>query len=119
MQLSGICGRADVMQAPEPGGWGGTYAGNPLALASALAVLDIIDEEDLLQRGNVLGDKLQNTLKELQPSCPQIAEVRGLGAMVAVEFRDRNSGAALGAYAKQIQKAAQEKGPMLLTCDLE
>jgi len=119
MPLSGICGRADIMQAPEPGGLGGTYAGNPLALASALAVLDIIDEEDLLQRGNVLGDKLQNTLKELQPSCPQIAEVRGLGAMVAVEFRDPNTGAALGDYAKQIQKAAQEKGLILLSCGPE
>jgi len=86
MPLSGVVGRADIMDAAAPGGLGGTYAGNPLAVAAALAVLDIIDEEQLCERANRLGERLKTRLGDLQRSVPQIADVRGPGAMVAVEF---------------------------------
>src|SRR6202007_2791554 len=86
MPLSGVIGRADVMDAVAPGGLGGTYAGNPMAVASAHAVLDIIDEEKLCERATVLGDRIKAKLSALQGEVPQIADVRGPGAMVAVEF---------------------------------
>ena len=85
MPLSGVVGRADVMDAAAPGGLGGTYAGNPLAVASAHAVLEIIDEEKLCERATQLGDVLKAKLNALQADVPQIADVRP-GAMIAVEF---------------------------------
>ncbi|CAH2795639.1 MAG: Gamma-aminobutyrate:alpha-ketoglutarate aminotransferase (EC [uncultured Paraburkholderia sp.] len=84
--LSGVIGRADVMDAAAPGRLGGTYAGNPLALAAAHAVFDIIDEEKLCERAIVLGEPVKAKLIALQNDAPQIADVRGPGAMVAVEF---------------------------------
>jgi 4-aminobutyrate aminotransferase-like enzyme len=86
MPLAAVCGRAEVMNAPAPGGLGGTYAGNPLAVASALAVLDVIAEENLVVRGARLGAALKDFLIGLGATTPAIGEVRGLGAMVAVEF---------------------------------
>src|SRR3546814_15348725 len=80
------------MDAPLPGALGGTYAGNPLALASGLAVMDIIDSENLIERANTTGDKLRAALLDLAASTSAISEVRGLGAMIAVEFHtDRKS----------------------------
>ena len=84
MPLSAVCGRADVMDAPAPGGLGGTYAGNPLAVASAHAVLDVIEAEGLNERAVALGDRLKKTLNGLRGTVPQIADVRGRGALVAV-----------------------------------
>lgn len=116
MPLSGVCGRAEIMDAPVPGALGGTYAGNPLALASALAVLDIIDAENLVERANVTGDKLRATLNDLAASTPAIAEVRGLGAMIAVEFRHPEDGRPNPELAADIQKRALRNGLLLLTC---
>ncbi|WP_019939501.1 4-aminobutyrate--2-oxoglutarate transaminase [Bordetella sp. FB-8] len=116
MPLSGVCGRADIMDAPVPGALGGTYAGNPLAVAAALAVLDIIDTESLVERASVTGSRLRATLNDLAASTPAIAEVRGLGAMIAVEFhhpQDRRPNAELAAG---IQKRALRNGLVLLTC---
>jgi len=93
MPLSGVVGRAEIMDAPAPGGLGGTYAGNPLAIAAAHAVLDVIDEQGLCARSTKLGALLQNRLLQLKNACPYIAEVRGLGSMVALELRDPASGA--------------------------
>ncbi len=84
--LSAVCGRADIMDAPAPGGLGGTYAANPLAIAAAHAVLDVIEEEKLCERAQALGDRLKGRLNALRATVPQISDVRGLGAMVAVEF---------------------------------
>lgn len=116
MPLSGICGRAEIMDAPLAGGLGGTYAGHPLAVASALAVIDVIQEEKLLTRGATLGDKLQATLNELRGEVPLISEVRGLGAMVAVEFRCPENGTPEADYVKKVQQYALSKGLILLTC---
>lgn len=116
MPLSAVNGRAEIMDAPAPGGLGGTYAGNPLAVASALAVLDVMEEEKLVARGQRLGDKLQEHLKELRSAVPQIAEVRGVGAMVAVEFADPVTGKPDADYTKKVQQHALNNGLLLLSC---
>ncbi len=116
MPLSAVCGRADIMDAPNPGGLGGTYAGNPLAIASALAVIDVIEEEQLCQRANVLGDRLKETLQSLRSAVPQISDVRGPGAMIAMEFADPATGEPDAAFTKKVQTLALQKGLVLLTC---
>jgi 4-aminobutyrate aminotransferase len=116
LPLSGVCGRAEIMDAPAPGGLGGTYAGNPLAVASALAVLNIIEEEQLCERANSLGQQLTKRLKAAQESVPQIAEIRGLGGMLAVEFKHADSGKPNPEFAKKVQTYALKNGLLLLTC---
>jgi len=86
LPLSGVIGRQDVMDAPDPGGLGGTYGGNPLACAAALAVLDVFESTDLLARAGALGETLFARFHALAAEHEVIAEVRGLGAMVAVEL---------------------------------
>ncbi|NUA29349.1 4-aminobutyrate--2-oxoglutarate transaminase [Cupriavidus basilensis] len=115
MPLSAVCGRAEVMDAPAPGGLGGTYAGNPLAVASALAVLDVLEGEQLIPRGAALGQRLVARLETLKARVPQIAEIRGLGAMVAVEFR-RADGAPDAEFTREVQNRALEQGLLLLSC---
>ena len=104
------------MDAPAPGGLGGTYAGNPLAVASALAVLNIIEEEQLCSRANKLGQQLTEHLNAAKTSVPQIAEVRGLGGMLAVEFHHPESGAPNPEFTKKVQTYALKHGLILLTC---
>ena len=115
MPLSGVIGRADIMDAPAPGGLGGTYAGNPLAIAAAHAVLDVIEDEQLCARAERLGLRLKQHLQKLREQVPQIADIRGPGAMVAVEFMQAN-GQPDPAFAKQVQQRAQAAGLLLLTC---
>ncbi|HQT37775.1 MAG TPA: 4-aminobutyrate--2-oxoglutarate transaminase [Acidocella sp.] len=116
LPLSGVVGRADIMDASEPGGLGGTYAGNPLSVAAAHAVLDIIDEEKLVERANILGARLQARLKSIQTDVPALAEVRGPGSMVAAEFLNPVTHEPDAAAAKRVQSLALEKGLVLLTC---
>lgn len=116
LPLSGVCGRAELMDAPSPGGLGGTYAGNPLAVASALAVLDIIEEEQLCSRANRLGQQLTEHLNAAKTSIPQIAEVRGLGGMLAVEFHHPETGKPNPEFTKKVQTYALKNGLILLTC---
>jgi 4-aminobutyrate aminotransferase len=115
--LSAVTGRAEIMDAAAPGGLGGTYAGNPVAIAAALAVIDVIEQEDLVARANRLGDAIRGTLTELRRTHPQIAEVRGLGAMIGVEFADA-AGAPDAAFAKRVQAHAFDAGLLLLTCGI-
>jgi len=116
MPLSAVTGRADVMDAPAPGGLGGTYAANPLAVAAAHAVLDVIESESLLDRSISLGVRLRNFLESARASCPAIAEVRGVGSMNAVEFSDPATGAPDAATAVRVQQEALRRGLVLLTC---
>ncbi|HEY4352581.1 MAG TPA: 4-aminobutyrate--2-oxoglutarate transaminase [Paraburkholderia sp.] len=116
MPLSGVVGRADIMDAAAPGGLGGTYAGNPLAVAAALAVLDVIDEEQLCARANALGERLKARLGDLQRSVPQIADVRGPGAMVAVEFCRPGTHEPDAECTRRVQARALERGLLLLVC---
>ena len=114
--LSAVVGKTSIMDAPAPGGLGGTYAGNPLAIAAAHAVLDIMREEKLVERANVLGTRLMERLKKLQLSNKSIADVRGLGAMIACEFVNPLTDAPDADRTKQVQQAALKKGLLLLTC---
>ncbi|MFG6655825.1 4-aminobutyrate--2-oxoglutarate transaminase [Scandinavium sp. M-37] len=116
MPLSAVAGRADVMDAPAPGGLGGTYAGNPLAVAAAHAVLDIIDEEELCSRAAKLGHHLVEVLNNAKADCPHIVDVRAQGAMVAVEFNDPQTGAPSPEFTKQVQDKAMKEGLLLLSC---
>ena len=116
MPLSAVCGRAELMDAAQPGGLGGTYAGNPLAVAAAHAVLDVIADEKLLDRANVLGERLKARLNALRGAVPQIADVRGPGGMVAVEFTDLTSGEPDAAFLRKGQAHALANGLLLLSC---
>jgi len=112
--ISGVVGRAEVMDAPAPGGLGGTYAGNPVAVAAAHAVLNIIEEEQLCQRADQLGAALSEAL--LSTNNPAIAQVRGRGSMIAAEFNNPDTGAPDGAIARDIQQRALAQNLILLTC---
>lgn len=113
--LSAVVGRAEVMDAPGPGGLGGTYAGNPLACAAALAVMRAFDEEALLARSRQLGQQLMQRLRALQREHPRIADVRGLGAMVAFELFD-DRGQPDAATTSALVARAAERGLLLLSC---
>jgi 4-aminobutyrate aminotransferase len=115
LPISGVVGRSELMDAPAPGGLGGTYAGNPLAIAAAHAVLDVIEEERLADRANLLGGRLTARLEKLKARVPRIAEVRGPGAMLAVEFMKPGGGPDAD-FARQVQARALEQGLVLLTC---
>jgi len=114
--LSAVVGRADVMDAPHPGGLGGTYAGNPLAVAAAHAVLDIMAEEKLCDCAQVLGARLMAHLQAAKATNPRIGDVRGLGAMVACDLVHPDTGAPDADKARQVQQAALQQGLLLLTC---
>lgn len=114
--LSAVCGRAEIMDAPAPGGLGGTYAGNPLAIAASHAVIQVIEEEGLIERSNLLGDKLKARLSAAAKNFPQIADVRGPGSMIAAEFNDPKTGKPDADFTKRVQAAALERGLILLTC---
>jgi 4-aminobutyrate aminotransferase len=114
--LSAVVGRTAIMDAPAPGGLGGTYAGNPLAIAASHAVLDIMHDEHLPERANVLGARLLSRLQKLQQTNKTMGDVRGLGAMIACEFVNPATGAPDADLTKQIQQAALKKGLLLLTC---
>lgn len=114
--LSAVCGKAEVMDGPAPGGLGGTYAGNPLAIAAAHAVIDIIEEEKLVERANYLGEKLTKRLKAAQEKIPSLKEVRGLGSMIAAEFFDPATNEPSMDVVKRVQQAALAEGLILLTC---
>ncbi len=116
MTLSAVCGRAEVMDAPAPGGLGGTYAGNPLAIAASHAVIDVMEKEKLVERSNLLGEKLMARLKAAQATVPALKEIRGLGSMVAAEFFDPTTGVPSPDAVKRVQQAALEEGLILLTC---
>ena len=114
--ISGVVGRAEVMDAPAAGGLGGTYAGNPLAVAAAHAVLDVIEEEKLCERAARLGEKLRAHLEGLRAKVPAIADVRGLGSMVALELNDPATGKPDAEAVKRVQARAIERGLILLSC---
>ena len=114
--LSAVSGKAAIMDGPAPGGLGGTYAGNPLAIAASHAVLDVMAEERLPERAQKLGDQLIGHLIAKRAVYPQrMGDVRGLGAMVACEFIDAK-GAPDADTTKKVQAAALKRGLLLLTC---
>lgn len=111
LPLSGVIGKAEVMDAPVLGGIGSTYGGNPVACAAALAVLDVIREEGLLARAERIGEILIRELRALERTYPVIGDVRGLGAMVGVELvRDRKSREPDPETTKRVQLEALKRG---------
>ncbi|OWV80674.1 4-aminobutyrate aminotransferase [Rhizobium sp. R635] len=116
--LAAVTGRAEIMDAPGPGGLGGTYGGNPLGIAAAHAVLDVIADEDLCNRANQLGARLKQRLESLREKVPEIADIRGPGFMNAVEFNDRTTGLPSAEFANRVRLAALDKGLILLTCGI-
>ena len=114
--LSAVTGKTAIMDAPAPGGLGGTYAGNPLAIAASHAVLDIIAQEGLVERANVLGARLLQHLQARKALDGRISDVRGLGAMVACEFAHPLTGAPDMDLTKRVQAEALKRGLLLLTC---
>jgi 4-aminobutyrate aminotransferase/(S)-3-amino-2-methylpropionate transaminase len=117
--LAAVVGKAQIMDAPGPGGLGGTYAGSPIACAAGLAVLEVIECERLCARAEALGVMMTSTLRELQREIPAIGEVRGLGSMVAIELvRNRDPHQPDADLTKALTKRAAEKGLVLLSCGL-
>ncbi|MBL4917728.1 4-aminobutyrate--2-oxoglutarate transaminase [Szabonella alba] len=116
LPLAAVTGRADLMDAANPGGLGGTYAGNPLGIAAANAVLDVIEEEDLCTRANELGSRLKQKLEEIRATTPEIIDIRGPGFMVAVEFADPGTKAPDAGFTGRVRMEAQKRGLILLTC---
>ncbi len=115
--LSGVIGRADIMDAPPAGGLGGTYAGSPLGCAAGLAVLDVIESEELCARAERQGSVLRARLEDLRSRWSCIGDVRGLGAMVAMELvRDRRADAPDAELTRALVQAAGRRGLVLLSC---
>jgi 4-aminobutyrate aminotransferase/(S)-3-amino-2-methylpropionate transaminase len=115
--LSAVIGKADIMDAPGPGGLGGTFAGSPLACAAGLTVLEVIREEQLLNRAQHIGHFMTSRLKGLQVRFPSIGDVRALGAMVAIELvKNCNADEPDPELTKALVQAAGRRGLILLSC---
>ena len=115
LPLSGVIGRAEIMDAPPDSAIGGTYVGNPVAQAAALAVLDVIAEEDLCERATFLGDEIRARMLAWQERWPQIGDVRGLGAMLAIELvSDSAARTPAPELASAVTDAAAERGLLLI-----
>ncbi|MER8400747.1 4-aminobutyrate--2-oxoglutarate transaminase [Mesorhizobium sp. M1348] len=114
--LAAVTGRAEIMDAPNPGGLGGTYGGSPIGVAAAHAVLDVIDEEKLCDRANTLGNRLKQRLQSIRDEAPEIVDIRGPGFMNAVEFNDVTKGLPSPELANAVRLKALDKGLILLTC---
>ena len=116
LPLAAVTGRAEIMDAAHPGGLGGTYGGNPIACAAALAAIDAYETEDLPARATAMGSVIVDRFTEAQRGDARIGDVRGLGAMVAVEFVDPATGEPDAALTSAVAKAAIAQGVIVLTC---
>ena len=115
--LSAVVGKASIMDSPPPGGLGGTYAGSPLGCAAGLAVLEVIESEQLCARAERIGAAVQARLRDLQSRWSCVGEVRGLGAMVAMEIvKDRQPEVPDPDLTKALVQAAGRRGLVLLSC---
>jgi 4-aminobutyrate aminotransferase/(S)-3-amino-2-methylpropionate transaminase len=113
--LSGVLGKPEIMDAPGDSAVGGTYVGNPVAQAAALAVLDVIGEEDLCARATTLGNQMRERMESWQERFPQVGDVRGLGAMLAIELvEDRKSKTPASDLATNVTAEAAKRGLLLL-----
>jgi 4-aminobutyrate aminotransferase-like enzyme len=113
LPLASVTGRAELMDAPHPGGLGGTFGGNPVACAAALAVLDELTAPGFLERAEQIAQRLRTRVDEIAAGNPIVGEVRGLGSMLALELVEQN-----GEASKAVTTAAREKGLVLLSCGL-
>ena len=116
LPIAAVVGRADVMDSPNPGGLGGTYAGNPLGVAAAHAVLDVIEDEDLCARATRLGQRLKQRLAGMRDAVPEIVDIRGPGFMNAVEFNVAGTDKPSAEFANRVREEALKRNLILLTC---
>ncbi|GAB3808633.1 4-aminobutyrate--2-oxoglutarate transaminase [Humibacter antri] len=116
LPLSAVTGRAEIMDSSQVGGLGGTYGGNPIACAAALATIETYEQDGLAARARALGDILQRRLTELKASDPRIGDVRGRGAMMAIELVNPETGAPDAALTSRAAAAVIKQGVLVLTC---
>jgi 4-aminobutyrate aminotransferase/(S)-3-amino-2-methylpropionate transaminase len=116
LPLAAVTGRAEIMDAAHTGGLGGTYGGNPIACAAALAAIEAFETEGMIERANEIGALLTSRLTDLQAADPRIGDVRGHGAMIAAEFVDATTGEPDAALTGAIAKACIAQGVIVLTC---
>jgi 4-aminobutyrate aminotransferase / (S)-3-amino-2-methylpropionate transaminase / 5-aminovalerate transaminase len=114
LPLAAVTGKASIMDAVHPGGLGGTFGGNPVSCAAAAAVLDELAAPGFRERAEQIATLLRKRLDEIAAKSPAVGEVRGLGAMLAVELVERNAVAA-----KRVLERARERGLVLLSCGLD
>ena len=119
LPISGVVGKAEIMEAPTPGGLGGTYGGNALACAASLAVLDLLEHDNLLERANQLGDQLKARLQQLADKYACIGDVRGIGFMRAIEIIDFETGKPDAALTQKILDCACQEGLLLIKCGVQ
>jgi 4-aminobutyrate aminotransferase/(S)-3-amino-2-methylpropionate transaminase len=116
LPLAAVTGRAEIMDAPAAGGLGGTFAGNPLSCAAALAVVDLFETDNLLVRANELGDRFQRRAREWQRRWPVVGDVRGLGGMQAIELvKSQETKTPAAEETKQITQYCYEHGLITIT----
>jgi 4-aminobutyrate aminotransferase / (S)-3-amino-2-methylpropionate transaminase / 5-aminovalerate transaminase len=120
LPLSGVLGKAEIMDAPVAGGVGGTFVGNPVALAAAVAVLDVIEDEELVDRSAAIGETMRGRMEAWQSRWPRIGDVRGLGAMLALELvRDPRTKEPSAEAATRVQEEALQRGVLLLKAGVD
>jgi 4-aminobutyrate aminotransferase len=113
LPLAAVTGKAELMDAPQPGGLGGTFGGNPVSCAAACAVLDALTEPSYRERAEEIGRLVRSRLDELEAKHATVGEVRGLGSMLALELEEKS-----GDEAKRVTVAAREQGLLLLSCGI-
>lgn len=116
LPLSAVTGRAEIMDAPHAGGLGGTYGGNPLACAAALAAIETIETEGLVQRAREVEQLMLTRLRDLAADDGRIGDIRGRGAMIAVELVEPGTDVPDAALARTVATAAHQQGVIVLTC---
>jgi 4-aminobutyrate aminotransferase / (S)-3-amino-2-methylpropionate transaminase / 5-aminovalerate transaminase len=120
LPLSGVLGKAEIMDAPVPGGVGGTYVGNPVAQAAAVAVLEVIEDEGLVERSGTIGDVMRGRMEAWQGRWRAIGDVRGLGAMLAIELvDDPEAKSPATRAATRVQEEALQRGLLLLKAGVD
>ncbi|WP_426321245.1 4-aminobutyrate--2-oxoglutarate transaminase [Microbacterium sp. E-13] len=116
LPLAAVTGRAEIMDASHAGGLGGTYGGNPIACAAAIAAIDVFENDGMLERAREIEAVLKGRLQELQSADPRVGDVRGHGAMIAAEFVDPATGEPDAALTAAVAKASIAQGVIVLTC---
>ena len=114
LPLAAVVGKAEMIDSVTPGGLGGTYGGNPLACAAALATLDVFEAEGLVDRARAIGVRIERALREIQRRHPKIGDVRGLGAMLGIEFIDEPD-RPKSTYARRVIEEARKRGLLLMS----
>jgi 4-aminobutyrate aminotransferase/(S)-3-amino-2-methylpropionate transaminase len=116
LPLSAVTGRSELMDHPQVGGLGGTFAGNPLACRAALAVLDVFEKKNLLSRAEQIGKRVLERFKEFQENYPIVGDIRGLGAMVGMELVvDRKTKEPATSLTKRLIERCREKGLLMIS----